>query len=233
MNEKKEPLENDFCKAAIFDMDGTLVDSTKSDYLAWEKLFAHYHQTLTFPEYLPMLGIKSAEIVKKYLPVKDEEELQFALAQKLVFFHEIISENGIRPVAYADVFLKQIKQLNVPVALATSSRRAKMEMVMEKLNLLNYFDTVVTGGDVKNGKPAPDIFIKAADKLSVSPHNCIVFEDAVNGVKAAKNADMKCVAISSTQSPEALQEADLIIDSFKNISFPNLCFQLNKETYKV
>jgi HAD superfamily hydrolase (TIGR01509 family) len=180
-----------------------------------------------------MLGIKSAEIVKKYLPVKDEEELQFALAQKLVFFHEIISENGIRTVAYADVFLKQIKQLNVPVALATSSRRAKMEMVMEKLNLLNYFDTVVTGGDVKNGKPAPDIFIKAADKLSVSPHNCIVFEDAVNGVKAAKNADMKCVAISSTQSPEALQEADLIIDSFKNISFPNLCFQVNKESYKV
>ena len=227
MNEKIEPLENNFCKAVIFDMDGTLVDSTKSDFLAWKRLFSHYGQTLTFNEYLPMLGIKSAEIVKKYLPVKDEEELQFALAKKLVFFHEIISANGIQPVAYADVFLKQIKQLNVPVALATSSRRAKMEMVMEKLDLLKYFDTVVTGGDVKNGKPAPDIFIKAAEKLSIARQDCIVFEDAVNGVQAAKNADMKCVALAATQLRDALQEADLIIDSFKDLSFPNLCFQLN------
>ena len=99
-------------------------------------------------------------------------------------------------------------------------------MVMEKLNLLIYFDTVVTGGDVKNGKPASDIFIKASEKLGVPPQDCIVFEDAANGVKAAKNAFMKCVALSSTQSPEELQDADLIIDTFKNLSFRELCLQL-------
>ena len=228
MSEKREELKNEFCQAVIFDMDGTLVDSTKADYLAWEKLFTFYNKSLSYQEYLPMLGIKSAEIVRQYLPVKDDQDVEFALTQKLVFFHEIISANGIEPVPYADLFLKHIKQLEIPVALATSSRRAKMEMVMEELNLLIYFDTVVTGGDVKNGKPAPDIFIKAAEKLGVSPQNCIVFEDAANGVKAAKNAFMKCVALSSTQSPEVLQEADLIINTFKDLSFPELCFQLKE-----
>jgi beta-phosphoglucomutase family hydrolase len=217
-----------FCKAVIFDMDGTLIDSTKADFLAWQKLFSFYGKSLTYEEYIPLLGIKSAQVVKDYLPVKNDEEIQMALTQKLVFFHEYIAENGIYPVPYADVFLKQIKQLNIPVALATSSRKAKMEMVMTKVELVTLFDAIVTGGDVKNGKPSPDIFIKAAEKLGVRPQDCIVFEDASNGVKAAKNAFMKCIALSSTQSPESLWEADLVIDSFKDLSFPQLCERLKE-----
>lgn len=227
MDEKNEIIGNISGKAVIFDMDGTLVDSTKADFLAWQKLFSHYNKELTFSEYLPLLGIKSSQVVRDFLPVKSEEEVQFALTRKLVFFHEIISENGIHPVPFADVFLKQISQYNIPLALATSSRRAKMEMVMEKLNLLIYFDTVVTGGDVENGKPSPEIFLKAAEKLNKIPGDCIVFEDASNGVKAAKNAGMKCVALASHLSHDSLQEADLVIDTFENLSFPNVCFQLN------
>jgi beta-phosphoglucomutase len=209
-------------------MDGTLADSTNADFLAWQRLFSHYNKELTFPGYVPLLGMKSVQIVKDFLPVKNDEEVQFALTKKLVFFHEIISENGIYPVPFADVFLKQIKQYNIPLALATSSRKAKMEMVMAKLNLLSFFDIVVTSGDVKNGKPAPDIFLKAAEKLSVSPTNCIVFEDAANGVRAAKNAGMKCVALASHHAIDSLQEADLVIDTFENLSFPNVCFQLEE-----
>ena len=102
--EKKEPYKTDFCKAVIFDMDGTLVDSTKADFLAWRKLFSHYDRELTFQDYIPLLGIKSAQVVKDFLPVKNDEEVQFALTKKLVFFHEIISENGIYPVPFADIF---------------------------------------------------------------------------------------------------------------------------------
>ncbi|MGN6196243.1 MAG: HAD family hydrolase [Ginsengibacter sp.] len=226
-----DPDEKMFlCKAVIFDMDGTLIDSTKADFLAWQKLFSFYGKSLTYKEYVPLLGIKSAQVVKEFLPLKNDEEIQMALTRKLVFFHEYIAENGIYPVPYADVFLKQIKQLDIPVALATSSRKAKMEMVMTKVELVTLFDAIVTGGDVKNGKPAPDIFIKAAEKLGVRPQDCIVFEDASNGVKAAKNAFMKCVAVSSTQPPEALQEADLIIDTFKDLNFPELCLRLKESS---
>jgi beta-phosphoglucomutase family hydrolase len=227
MNEKNELVENILGKAVIFDMDGTLIDSTKADFLAWQKLFSHYGKDLTFSDYIPLLGIKSSQVVRDFLPVNNQEEVEFALTRKLVFFHEIISEHGIYPVPFADVFLKQVKQYNIPLALATSSRRAKMEMVMEQLNLLIYFDTVVTGGDVKNGKPSPEIFLKAAEKLDVLPKNCIVFEDAASGVKAAKSAGMKCVALASHLNADSLQEADLIIDTFENLSFPNVCFQLN------
>jgi beta-phosphoglucomutase family hydrolase len=226
-----DPDEKMFlCKAVIFDMDGTLIDSTKADFLAWQKLFSFYGKSLTYKEYVPLLGIKSAQVVKEFLPLKNDEEIQMALTRKLIFFHEYIAENGIYPVPYADVFLKQIKQLDIPVALATSSRKAKMEMVMTKVGLVTLFDAIVTGGDVKNGKPAPDIFIKAAEKLGVRPQDCIVFEDASNGVKAAKNAFMKCVALSSTQPPEALQEADLIIDTFKDLSFRELCLRLKESS---
>jgi len=228
MNERKEPAEIFFDKAVIFDMDGTLVDSTRADFFAWQKLFSYYNKQLTFSDYIPLLGIKSGQVVKEFLPVENKEEAEFALTKKLVFFHEFISENGIYPVPFADVFLKQLKQYHIPLALATSSRRAKMEMVMEKLNLLIYFDKIVTGGDVKNGKPSPDIFLKAAEKLNMVPENCIVFEDAANGVKAAKNAGMKCVALSTHQTFESLEKADLVIDTFENLSFPNLCFQLNQ-----
>lgn len=228
MDEKKELKDNILGKAVIFDMDGTLVDSTQADFVAWQKLFSFYNKELSFSDYLPLLGIKSAQVVKEFLPVENAEEVQFALTKKLVFFHEYISDNGIYPVPFADVFLKQIKRYNIPVALATSSRRGKMEMVMEKLNLLIYFDTVVTGGDVKKGKPSPDIFLKAAEKLDMIPENCIVFEDAANGVKAAKNAGMKCVALASHLSSDTLQEADLVIDTFENLSLPNVCFQLNQ-----
>lgn len=226
MNEKNEPVDILLDKAVIFDMDGTLVDSTKADFLAWQKLFSYYDKHLSFREYLPLLGLKSSQVVRDFLPVKNDEDVQIALTKKLVFFHEIISENGIFPVPYADVFLMQIKRLGIPVALATSSRRAKMEMVMEKLGLLDYFDAVVTGGDVSEGKPAPDIFLLAAEKLGVSPPSIIVFEDASNGVKAAKNAGMKCVALASHLNKDSLKEADLVIDTFQDLSFPNVCFRL-------
>ena len=120
------------------------------------------------------------------------------------------------------------EQFKIPLALATSSRRAKMQMVMEETGLLSYFDVIVAGEDVENGKPAPDVFLKAASMLDVAPEDCIVFEDAVNGVKAAKNASMKCVALSSESTVNSLDEADVVINSFKDLDFIELCRRLEK-----
>jgi len=217
-------------KAVIFDMDGTLIDSIQADFLAWQKLFADYKKTLSFENYIPLLGIKSAEVAQEFLCINNEDELRMALANKLLYFKEVISEKGIFPVPYANIFLKQVRQLkNIKIALATSSRKAKMEMVMKEVGLLDYFDVIVTAEDVTKGKPAPDIFIRTAEKLSVSPADCIVFEDAINGVKAAKNACMKCVALASPQSAGLLSEADYIIYTFKDLNFSELCHQLKND----
>ena len=226
MNEEKVTGENISFEAVIFDMDGTLIDSINADFLAWKRLFSDYNKTLTFQDYIPLLGIRSFRVAEEFLDLQDEDERKKALADKLIYFREIVEELGINIIPYADDFIKQLKEYNIPLALATSSRRAKMKMVMEEVDLLSYFDVVVAGEDVIDGKPAPDIFLKAASMLGVDPENCIVFEDAANGVKAAKNANMKCVALASEHTGDLLGEADVVIQTFKDLNFTVLCDQL-------
>lgn len=173
------------CKAVIFDMDGTLVASTEGDYLAWKLLFKDYGKQLSFEEYAPLMGIKSAEVAATHLSLEGDA-LHEALHKKLIYFEEIVAEKGINSIPYAKEFLMHTKTFPVKLALATSSRRKKMEMVMNKLDLLNFFDAIVAGEEVENGKPAPDIFLSTAKKLHLEPSDCIVFEDAASGVKAAK-----------------------------------------------
>lgn len=228
MIEEEIPKKNIFCKAVIFDMDGTLIESTNADFLAWQKVFLDYNKTLTFQDYSPMLGMRSFAVVKELLEINDDKEKANALSNKSKYFREVIDEQGIQTVPYVVEFLNQIKGFGIPLAIATSSRREKTKMVLEKVGLLSYFDTIMTGEDVINGKPFPEVFLKAASMLKVPVENCLVFEDAVSGIRAAKCASMKCVAISSNHSAQLLDEADIIIESFKDLNFIKLCNKLQK-----
>lgn len=228
MIEDKVLPENIFCKAVIFDMDGTLVESTNADFLAWQKVFADYNKILTFRDYRPMLGKRSFAVVKDLLKIENEEEQSKALLKKSMYFRKVVDEKGLEAIPYSVDFLKQIKALGIPLALATSSRREKTKMVLGRLDLLPYFKVVMTAEDVLNGKPFPDVFLKAASLLKVPAENCIVFEDAVSGVKAAKSASMKCVAISSNHNSHSLDEADIIVEGFKDLNFIDLCNELQK-----
>jgi beta-phosphoglucomutase family hydrolase len=209
-------------EAVIIDMDGTLIASTEADFLAWKRTFADNGKSLSYESYFPLLGMKSAEVIKHELKLEGEE-VDKALAQKLLYFEEIMLTDGIAAIPFAEELLKKLRRLPVKVALATSSRRKKMQMVMDKLGFLQYFDQVVTGEEVLNSKPAPDIFVRAAEKLSVPADKCIVIEDASSGVLAAKLAGMKCVAITTTHTSAQLQKADLIIDTFEGIDFAHIC----------
>jgi beta-phosphoglucomutase family hydrolase len=221
---KKHTLESMVLpfKGVIFDMDGTLIESTEADYLAWKQLFADYQKPLSYEDYFPLLGAKSAVVVQSRL-LLNEEQTKIALAKKMKYFTEIISQNGIQPVPFAIKLLQQLQQYDLKIALATSSRRKKMKMVLKLTGLLPYFEAIVTGEEVSRSKPAPDIFLMAAQKLDLQPDQCLVIEDAINGIKAAKNAGMKCIAITTTHTAEMLQEADLIIDTYEALNFQHLC----------
>jgi beta-phosphoglucomutase len=207
--------------AVIFDMDGTLIASTNADYLAWKMLFSEHKKTLTYEQYTPMMGIRSREVMETQLDLHDED-LEEALRRKLLYFKRVMLIHGIDMTPYADSFLKSLREYPIKLALATSSRKRKMEMVMQEVGLIDHFDVFITAEDVAHGKPAPDIFIKAAEKLQTPPEKCIVIEDARAGVRAAKNANMKCVAITTTHPADLLHEADLVIDSFQDIELEKL-----------
>jgi len=204
-------------KGVIFDMDGTLIESTQADYEAWRILFADYKQRLSFEDYFPLIGMKSTVVVQTHLQL-DEEEAIKALTQKLKYFEEFIYNNGINTVPFAIKLLQQLKQYDLKMALATSSRNSKVKMVLELLELKKYFDIVVNGDHVNRSKPAPDVFLLAAEKLKLLPAECVVIEDAASGVKAAKNAGMKCIAITTTHKRDLLAEADLVIDSYEGLN---------------
>jgi beta-phosphoglucomutase len=213
-------------KGVIFDMDGTLLESTQADYVAWEKVFNDYNQELPFEKYAPMLGVKSADVVKNEIGFGDEQDIKRILKEKFDYFVEYVNENPIKPVFAAETFLKSLKQYPVKVALATSSRKEKMQMVLEQLNFLQYFDVVVTGNEVTNGKPAPDIFLLAAKRLELDPEDCMVIEDGPIGVAAAKSANMKCVAITETHHAALLHAADLIIDTYEHADIKDITRKL-------
>jgi beta-phosphoglucomutase family hydrolase len=209
-------------KGVIFDMDGTLIESTEADYLAWKRLFADYQKPLSYEDYFPLLGAKSAVVVQSRL-LLNEAQTKIALAKKLKYFTEIITKSGIQPVPFAVKLLQHLQQYDLKIALATSSRSEKMKMVLKLTGLVHYFEVIVTGEEVNRSKPAPDIFLMVAKKLKLQPEQCLVIEDAINGIKAAKNARMKCVAITTTHSVEMLQEADLIIETYEAVNFQHLC----------
>jgi beta-phosphoglucomutase family hydrolase len=235
MNEAKKivPSGSDVVKdqmslpaAVIFDMDGTLVATTEADFLAWQKLFLEYGKHLSYDSYFPLLGKKSIDVVKEGLGLHGDPALQ-AMHKKMEFFEDIIKEQGITTLPNAEIFLREIQAANIPMALATSSRKMKMQLVMEESGLGKYFSVFVTGEEVAHGKPHPEIFLLAAKRLNVDPSHCLVIEDAINGVAAAKAAGMKCIAITSTHEDVALIAADQVVDHYSELSMKSAraCFE--------
>ena len=227
MNEKNQdktltaslPKGSKIPAAIIFDMDGTLVATTEADFLAWQRVFADAGRKLSYEDYFPLLGKKSHDVVYHELKLLGEEA-ENALHSKMKYFEEIVEQKGIAMMPHAEALLKELKALQVPLALATSSRKLKMELVLEEVGILEYFNVLVSGEDVINGKPNPDIFLLAASKLQVRPEHCVVLEDAITGVTAAKAAGMKCIAITNTHQAEDLSIADMVIRDFSELSLP-------------
>ncbi|MTI71749.1 MAG: beta-phosphoglucomutase [Firmicutes bacterium] len=209
-------------KACIFDLDGVIVDTAKYHYKSWKKL-AH---TLGFDfpkednERLKGVSrMESLEILLKIGKIKKTPKEKKALADKKNdWYRKYISqmdESEILPGAKE--FIKILKRHNIKVALGSSSKNAMT--ILKQIKMTDEFDTIIDGTQIKKAKPSPDIFLLAAEKLNINPKQCVVFEDAKSGIKAAKNANMFVVGVGSN---DALKNADMTIPNLMKISVEKL-----------
>ena len=204
-------------QAFIFDMDGTVIDSTQLDYEAWQKAMREYDAELPYEDYIAKLGAKSSEIAKEYLDVSDEE-IDKLISRREEYFKQLVDEKGLSLLPGVEQFLQQLRNAHLKTALATGSNAEKLEFIFNKLPLKQYFDAFVTADDVSQGKPEPEVFVQAAAKLGVDPADCVVMEDATNGLQAAKNGGMRCIALTTTRGADQLQGADLIVKGYAEIN---------------
>ncbi len=201
-------------KAAIFDLDGTIIDSNPLDFAAWQKVLAEHQAQLSWEEYLQIVGATSAEIVQQYLNLNDEKKTEEIVHKREEYFRQIAGEKGIHLLPGAEKLLQDIRAIPLKMVLATGSNREKLDFVFSKVHIRQYFDDLITADDVTKGKPDPEVFLQAARKINLPPAECMVFEDAKKGVEAAKAGGMTCIAINTNGHSHYLSAADLVIEKY-------------------
>jgi beta-phosphoglucomutase family hydrolase len=199
--------------AVIFDMDGVLVDNAHFHERAFAEYFSKFGITLA-PE---MFGRGNEELMAELFPNESKERHRELATGKEAYYRQIY-EPHIKPVAGLVELLKKLKKNNIPIAVGSSAPVENIDFVLDKLQIRNYFDVVVVAAMVQKAKPAPDIYLKAAELLNIRPEKCLVFEDALAGIAAARSAKMKVVGLATSLTKERLSETDRIINDFTEIT---------------
>jgi HAD superfamily hydrolase (TIGR01549 family) len=213
-------------EAVIFDMDGVLIDSEPFHLVVNEKIFSNLAINLSEDEYHDFIGTTHKDmwttIKNRYnLPQGVPELVNMQVSGNIDYIkNEEIESIKIKGVTD---LLSRISREKIKIGIASSSPTEVIDLVIKKLGISGYFSSVVGGEEIKRGKPAPDIFLKAAERLKKEPTDCIVIEDSKNGTLAAKAAGMKCIGFKNPNSGnQDLTKADLIIENYKSLNIKTL-----------
>ncbi|MBN1303691.1 MAG: HAD family phosphatase [Anaerolineales bacterium] len=214
-------LNFDLRYAVIWDMDGVLVNTGEFHYQAWESIFNELGFPFSENQFKETFGMNNAGILEVIL----HQNLPPGQTQKISDRKERLFRQAVKGKAallpgIANT-LEAFSKWSLKQAIASSAPPQNIDVLVNELKISKYFDAIVSGSDIP-GKPDPAVFLEAASQLDIRPENCIVIEDAIPGVQGAKNAGMKCIAVTTTNPAEALSKADLI--------FPDLV-GLDQETF--
>ncbi|HAR72204.1 MAG TPA: beta-phosphoglucomutase [Flavobacteriaceae bacterium] len=215
-------------KAFIFDLDGVIVDTAKYHYLAWKKLannlnidFTHEHNELL----KGVSRVRSLEIILGLgnVEASDEQKNEWLVQKNKEYLEYIDKMDDSEILPGVMKVLNFLKENNQPIILGSASKNARP--ILEKVNILNYFDDIVDGNDVSNAKPDPEVFIVGAKKADQTNENSIVFEDSVAGIEAANVAGMTSIGIGEAS---VLNEAKYNFNNFTEISTDFLVELINQ-----
>ncbi|MHC4646958.1 MAG: HAD family hydrolase [Planctomycetota bacterium] len=204
--------------AVIFDLDGVLVDTSEFHKQSWFDLARKEGFEITDEFFYATFGMQNYQI----LPILARRSLTQNEIDQLAEWKEAryrrLLEGKLTLMPGVLALLRDIKGHRFLLAIGTSTPKANLDFMLLCMHVGGLFDAYVTGEDVKHGKPAPDTFLKAAEKLALPPSCCVVVEDAIPGVEAAKNARMPVVAVTTTRTRAELHRADRIVDSLAELN---------------
>lgn len=206
-------------EAVIFDLDGLMIDSEPLQLKAMNIALVDFGIQLSESKWKPMVGHKTKEnflqIINDY---KINADLLILIERKNNAYRQIIRKH-VPPMPGLHEAINNIKKTSWKLAIASSSVKDDINIILKNLNLENSFDIVVSGDQVNRGKPDPEIFLKTASKLKTSPNKCLVLEDTIYGVNAAKSAGMFCIAIPNKYTAtNDFSNADLVLESLIEIT---------------
>jgi len=199
--------------AVIFDLDGVLVDTGWAHKQAWFAFAEKQGMPISDDFFLNTFGMTNDRVIPMLLGrALSPQQINLLSDWKEKFFRRIIADK-LAPDSSVETLLADLKKKGFLLAIGSSTPKANLDLIRERMNFDRYFDAYVTCEDVTEGKPSPQTFLKAAAKLSTPPRRCVVVEDAVAGVEAGKAAHMLVLAVATTRKRADLAKADLIFDT--------------------
>ncbi len=210
-------------KGAIFDLDGVIVDTVPLHFKAWKNMFNEYGKNFTFEDYKEKVdGIPRMAGARAILKELSDEELDKAAAKKQGYFLEFLETDGINVYQTSRSLMEELRSKNIKIAIISSSKNCPY--ILQKAGLNHLLDAVISGRDIEAGKGKPDpwIFLEAMARVGLRPDECVVFEDAVLGVEAAKKAEAKTIGVDRHNDPTRLMKADLIVKDLGEVDYKRL-----------
>jgi beta-phosphoglucomutase len=203
-------------RAVIWDMDGVIIDSAEEHRQAWQRLAHEEGVRFSDADFWSTFGRRNDDIITLVWGAQSPERLQALADRKEAYFRALIRETAA-PLPGSIELMRGLHEAGFAQALASSAPVENIRLISDVLGLGHYLTALVSGETVAHGKPAPDIFLKAAGELGIVPTQCLVIEDAVAGVQAAHAAGMRCIAVAGDRDLPGLREAELMVKSLTEV----------------
>lgn len=205
----------------LWDMDGVIADTGPYHFKSWQKVFRERGVSFTEENFKRNFGQRNDTIIRYGLGELPATDIELIAREKEETFRKLVRSN-LKPLPGVIDLIKSLGEHGFKVALASSGPIENIRLITRSLGIYDYFDAIVYGHEVAEGKPSPLGFLLAAQKIGIKTPRCVVIEDSIAGITAAKRAGMHSIAVTTTHPREKLSAADLVVDSLEEVSIKDI-----------
>ncbi len=209
-------MPKNYIQCLLWDLDGVLADTGEFHYQSWNKALSEFGIPFTRTFFQSHFGQNNHSTLAQLLGDDHTPELLDEISDRKEQYFRSLTRGQVQLLPGVRQWLDSFSKLGVKMAIASSAPQENIEVLVDELAIRSYFDALISG-HLLPGKPEPDVFLLAARLMGASPEKCVVIEDSIAGIEAARRAGMKCLAVTTTNSPEALAQADWIVERLDDL----------------